>query len=178
MRRICLTGAESTGKSTLAPVLACHFGGVVVPEYGRQWAETHGLDFTSEALHAIATGHIAARAALAAQGPELIVEDTDIVMTSAWARMLHGGRDPALTAIPASADLYLLFAADTPWIDDSTRRFGSHERQRFHAVIEDELRQRGIVPAVITGSWAEREAVAIAAIEKILPPTVLERAGS
>lgn len=168
MKRVCLTGVESTGKSTLAPLLAQRFGGVVMAEYGRTWAEAHGLDFTPEALREIAAGHLAARAAIEAQRPSLIIEDTDIVMTSAWAQMLHGARDPLLTAIPGTADLYLLFAPDTPWIDDGTRQFGGGERVRFDAIIRDELAARGIVPVMVDGDWAARQAAAEAAIVRLL----------
>jgi NadR type nicotinamide-nucleotide adenylyltransferase len=168
MKRVCLTGVESTGKSSLAPILAQRFGGVVMPEYGRTWAETHGLDFTPEALHAIAEGHLEARGVIEGQQPRLIVEDTDIVMTSAWARMLHGARDPVLTAIAATADLYLLFARDTPWIDDGTRQFGGRERVRFDAIIREELAARGIVPVTVGGDWAARQAAAEAAVMKLM----------
>ena len=167
-KRVCLTGVESTGKSALAPKLAARFGGVVMPEYGRTWAETHGLDFTPAALHAIAAGHLAARARVVATRPGLIIEDTDIVMTSAWARMLHGVRDPVLSAIPATANLYLLFARDTPWIDDGTRQFGGRERVRFDAIIREELATRKITPVMVGGDWMAREAAAEAAISKLL----------
>ena len=164
IRRVVLTGVESTGKSTLAPQLAAHFGGVVMPEYGRRWAETNGTDFTPSALRDIAAGHLAATKALAATRPAIIIEDTDIVMTAAWAIMLHGQRDPVLSAIPATADLYLLFRPDTPWIEDGTRMFGGDQRTRFHNVVRDELGIRQITPVVIAGDWAARRAGAIAAI--------------
>jgi NadR type nicotinamide-nucleotide adenylyltransferase len=168
MKRICLTGVESTGKSTLAPVLAARFGGVVMPEYGRHWAETRGTDFTRQALRDIATGHVAERDRLAATAPSLIIEDTDIVMTSAWSVMLQGSRDPVLTAIPASADRYLLFAPDTPWIDDGTRQFDGERRARFHAIIVDEFAQRAITPIIITGDWASRAAAAETAVAAVI----------
>ena len=169
MKRVCLAGVESTGKSTLAPVLAAHFGGLVMPEYGRSWAEHHGTDFTPDALSEIAAGHLAIRAEIETASPKLIIEDTDIVMTSAWGHMLHGQRDPALSAIPATADLYLLFAADTPWVDDGTRQFGGRERRRFAALIDEEFTLRGITPTRIAGTWAERQATAIAAIARLSP---------
>jgi nicotinamide riboside kinase len=52
MKRICLHGPESTGKSTLATRLAAHFGCEVVPEYGRAYCEAHGTDIgMAELVH-------------------------------------------------------------------------------------------------------------------------------
>lgn len=165
MIRVCLTGAESTGKSTLAPRLTERFGGVVVPEYGRLYAEHHGTDFTPEDLRRIAAGHIAARRQAEKGGPRLIVEDTDIVLTCAWAEMLFGAPDPELEAIPASADLYLLFSPDVSWVDDGTRLFGSDERRAwFHRLIVDGLVRRGISAVSIAGDWERRYADAVAAV--------------
>jgi NadR type nicotinamide-nucleotide adenylyltransferase len=166
--RVCLAGVESTGKSTLAPQLAARFGGVVMPEYGRLWAETHGLDFTRAALRDIAIGHVEARAVLEATAPSLIIEDTDIIMTSAWSHMLHGRRDSLLSAMPANADLYLLFAPDTPWIDDGTRQFGGNRRARFHSIITQEFAQRNIMPVPIHGDWEARSRACEQAIAKLL----------
>ena len=157
MIRVCLTGTESTGKSTLAPRLAAHFGGIVVEEYGRTYAEAHGTDFTRSDLHRIAEGHLAKRREAELGRPRLIVEDTDIVLTAAWAEMLFGAPDPELEAIPATADLYLLFSPEVPWIDDGTRLFGTADRRaRFHALIEAGLARRGIAAVPIAGDWEER----------------------
>lgn len=167
MIRVCLTGAESTGKTTLAPRLAAAFGGVVVAEFGRTWAETHGTAFAAADLRAIAAGHVAARVAAEARRPALIVEDTDIVTTAAWAEMLFGAPDPALEAIPATADLYLMFGPDVPWIDDGTRLFGSDDRRaRFDALLRAAFARRGIVPVIVAGDWAERQAAAEDAITR------------
>jgi NadR type nicotinamide-nucleotide adenylyltransferase len=167
--RTCLTGAESTGKSTMAPRLAARFGGIVVAEYGRTYAETHGTDFHPVDLHRIAHGHIAARAAAEAAGPSVIIEDTDIVLTCAWAEMLFDHPDPVLEAIPATADLYILFSPDVPWIDDGTRLFGSTARRtRFHALIEAALARRSIVPVLAGGDWDERHSAAEAAIARAI----------
>lgn len=171
MIRVCLSGAESTGKSTLAPRLAARFGGIFVAEYGRVYAEAHGTDFTPADLHRIAAGHLALRRAAEAGRPRLIVEDTDIVLTAAWAEMLFGALDPALEAIPATAELYLLFSPNVPWIDDGTRLFGTAERRaRFHALIERGLARRGIAAVAIAGDWEQRYAQAEAAVAALLGP--------
>lgn len=165
--RVCLTGVESTGKSTLAPKLAAHFAGVVMPEFGRAHAELFGTNFSPAVLMAIAQGHRVGLAAIEAMHPALIIEDTDIITTAAWARMLHGP-DPELAQLPATAGLYLLFAPDVPFVADGTRQFDGGERQRFHTMIEAEFFERLIAPVLIEGDFAARECQAIAAIERWL----------
>ena len=39
MKRVLITGPESTGKSELAMALAQHYGGITVPEYAREYVE-------------------------------------------------------------------------------------------------------------------------------------------
>lgn len=173
MIRICLTGVESTGKTWASVPLAQRFGGVVLPEFGREWAETVGHDYGTPQLRAIAAIHAARRARLLAgiaktMGPRLIIEDTDVVMTQAWQMMLHGLRDPVLAAMPADADAYLLFSPDVPWLADGTRAFGGAERARFHAVVQAELALRGITPISIAGPWRQRLGQASAAIAATL----------
>src|SRR3546814_12717736 len=76
-RHICLHGAESTGKSTLAARLALRLGGLIVPEYGRTYAEANGTDLDETDLLAIFDGHRAATEAALAQQPDWLITDTD-----------------------------------------------------------------------------------------------------
>lgn len=161
---VCFAGVESTGKTRLAERLARRLDAVLVPEYGREHAETIGTDFSVEALRSIARIHAERRSRLLATSPRLLIEDTDVVMTAAWFRMLHGHRDGVLSALPASADLYLLFAPDTPWIADGTRQFVGRDRLLFQAAIEDEMAARNIEPVLIMGNWRQREAQVVAAL--------------
>lgn len=165
--RVCLTGAESTGKSTLAPKLAARFGGVVMPEFGRDYAEMFGTGFSTDDLLAIAIGHRAGLAAIEADKPALIIEDTDIVTTAAWARMLHGANG-VLRRLPANAGLYLFFEADVPFVADGTRMFDGAQRRQFQFMLEAEFRERRMTPVRIEGDFAARETAAVAAIEKWL----------
>ena len=167
MIRICFHGAESTGKSVLARRLEARFGWPWVPEYGRAYCEERGVELTMADLLAIAEGQDAATRATAASGPELLILDTDPLMTAAWAEMLFGEVPDALTGY-AKADLYLLFAPDVPWVEDGTRFFGSAEaRARFAAVAEAMLVRAGVPYERVSGSWAEREAQVVAAIGRL-----------
>ncbi|AMG75848.1 AAA family ATPase [Sphingopyxis granuli] len=165
-RRICLHGAESTGKSTLAPRLAARLGGLVVPEYGRAYAEANGTEFDEADLLAIFEGHVAATRAALAQRPRWLVSDTDPLMTQAWAVMLLGRRLPEIDAWDEVADLYLVPAMDLLWEEDGTRLFGSDlARRQFMDVAIGELERRKLRWAWVEGEGDTRLESALAAVE-------------
>lgn len=167
MIRICFHGAESTGKS----VLAANLGYPWVPEYGRHYAEVHGTDFTMTDLLAIAAGQDAAMRVAAVSRPELLILDTDPLMTAAWAQMLFGAVPAVMLAYP-KAELYLEFVADVPWIDDGTRLFGSAtERTRFAAITHDMLVRTAVPFVTISGDWVSR----VAAVRAIIAERVAMR---
>jgi len=170
IRTICLHGPESTGKSTIAGRLAAHFGGEVVDEYGREYAEARGIDFTMADLVEIGRMHDAGTQMLLLTGASPLILDTDPLMTAVWADMLFGRRDPWFDAWRNTADLYLLFDIDLPWIEDGTRMFGTPEkRQRFFDLSKAELERRGVRWALVSGEGEARYANALAAIEAAGP---------
>ena len=165
MIRVCLHGAESTGKSTLAGKLAARFDCPVVPEYGRAYAETHGVDFTMADLLAIAREQDLLMRQAAAASPRLLLLDTDPLMTAAWAEMLFGTVPDELLAYQ-KAEHYLLFSPEVPWVADGTRLFGTDaDRARFAAIAESVLDRAGVRYGRIGGDWDERERQARLAIE-------------
>lgn len=168
LRTICLHGPESTGKSTLAPRIAEYLGGEVVDEYGREYAEARGIDFTMRDLLEIAKTHDAGTRTMVAAGLRPLVLDTDPLMTAVWADMLFGDRDPWFDEWQGYADFYLLFDIDMAWRADGTRMFGTPElRQRFFDLSKAELKRRGVRWALVSGQGEERYANAIAAIEAV-----------
>lgn len=187
MRRIVLSGVESVGKSTMAQDLARRFGGLLVPEFGRTYTERLRRDLTLEDHYAIAEGHEIAADQAASANPPVLIEDTDIVMTTAWATMLFGGRDsaaagggpdfaaagggrdPILGRWPSRADLHLLLMPDVPFVKDPVRMFGAADaRARFHEVVVAEFRARKLTPVLVAGDWEARTRTAVRAIEAIL----------
>jgi NadR type nicotinamide-nucleotide adenylyltransferase len=162
--RVCFHGAESTGKSTLARQLGTELGCPVVGEHGRDYAELNGPDFAMTDLLAIARRQDELQREAEEAQPPLLLLDTDPLMTAAWAEMLFGEVPAELLAYP-KAEHYLLFAPDTPWIDDGTRCFGSPpERAQFAAIAEDVLARTGVPYRTIGGDWDERERQARAAL--------------
>ncbi len=165
-RTICLHGPESTGKTTVAARLAEALGGTVLDEYGREYAEARGTDFTMRDLVEIAKTHDAGTRMMLADSPPPLILDTDPLMTAVWADMLFGMRDPWFDAWQGTADFYLLFDIDLPWVADGTRLFGTREaRQRFFDLSQAELERRGVRWALVRGEGDARAAAALTAIE-------------
>lgn len=166
-RAICLHGAESTGKTTLAAQLAAETGAITVSEYGRSHCEVHKQPLTRDDLLLIGRAQQAMIAAASEWAGPLLLVDTDALMTAAWCEMLLGTRPPELMEAP-KADLYLLLEPDLPWVDDGTRFFGEpKDRHRFATIVEQVLRDAGVPFVRIAGEGAMRLEAARAAIGAI-----------
>lgn len=163
-RTICLHGAESTGKTTLAALLAAETGALTVGEYGRSHCETHRDPLTLDDLLLIGRAQQAMIAAASEWAGPLLIADTDALMTAAWTEMLLGQRPAELMAAP-KADLYLLLEPDLPWVDDGTRFFSEPEdRHRFAKLVAQVLEDAGVPFVRISGQGEARLAAARAAI--------------
>lgn len=170
MKRICLHGPESTGKSTLGTRLAAYLGCEVVPEYGRAYCEAHGTDIGMAELVHIAQIQDAMNRAAAARALELdagsVLFDTDPLITAVWAEMMFETRDPWFDDFTGYADLYLLLDIDLPFVDDGLRVYANaQQRLRFFNLCKAELKNRDVRYALIRGEGEARFQAALAAIK-------------
>ncbi|MFK3889996.1 AAA family ATPase [Sphingomonas sp. NPDC079357] len=169
LRTVCLHGPESTGKSTMAPRLAQQFDSICVAEFGRTYCETYGTDLTMADLVVIAQTQDAKARNAVASGASPVILDTDPLMSAVWADMMFGRRDPWFDQWRGTADLYLLFDIDLPWVEDGTRMFGSQrERRRFFDLSRRELERRGVPWVLIQGQGSRRYLNALTAIRAAL----------
>ena len=171
-KRVCLVGAESTGKTTLARSLAEHFQTVWVAEYGREYserklAEAGGYDFTSDEFTHIAQVQCERENAAARNANRILICDTDAFATSIWHRRYLHERSPAVEAIVAAhrrPDLYLLTDVNTPFEQDGTRD-GAAIREWMHELFVQELTANQRPYRFLSGSASERLASAMAMID-------------
>lgn len=173
--RVCVVGAESTGKTTLAGDLARHFGTVWVPEYGREYSERKlatggGYDFRSEEFAHIAARQCETEDEAARRANRILVCDTDAFATSIWHRRYVGARSPRVEEIAARhrrPDLYLLTDVRTPFVQDGTRD-GEHVRVWMHETFVGELRAQGRAFRAVEGARGERLRQSIGYIKELL----------
>lgn len=156
--RIAVLGAESSGKSTLCELLAEQHGTTWVPEYLREFVETHGrVPFETDQF-AIARTQREREDAAAARADRLLFCDTTPLMTALYSRVYWGRVDPQLAALASRHDyaLTLVTAPDTPWIADGLMRESEAVRARVYAMVVAELDARGIPFVLVEGNLPQR----------------------
>jgi nicotinamide riboside kinase len=133
MRRLCLLGGESAGKTTLARALAGELGAPFVAEYGRElWLDVGGT-FGVQQLLEVARVQVQreeealeqARAAAARRGASQawVVCDTSALTTAVYCLLDHGHAPAELQALARRPyDLTVLCALDFGFVQDGARR--------------------------------------------------------
>jgi NadR type nicotinamide-nucleotide adenylyltransferase len=168
-RRVCVTGAESTGKTTTAEQLATLYETVCVPEYGREYSvpkDARGEPWTTDEFVHIARRQQALEDEAAREANRLLFCDTDGLGTAIWHEQYLGSRSAEVEALAWSRvyDLTFLTCADIPWTQDGGRN-SDEVRQRMQRRFEQELAGRPEPVIELQGSLGERLAKATKAIE-------------
>lgn len=169
VKRVCIFGPESTGKTMLARRLAEHYKTAYVSEYARGLLnlKNHQVDY--EDIPRIARGQAASEDAMARQANRVLFCDTDLITTTIWSDVFF--KDcPQWIKTEASRreyDIYLLADIDVPWVDDP-QRFLPDERESFLRRCINELESRGRKYERINGSWDERFEQAVRVVDDLL----------
>jgi len=154
-------GAPSTGKSTLAETLAREFDTVWMPEYGREYWDTHQVDrrLTPEQLVEIARGHLEREEARLLEANRVLFTDTNAVTTYMFSLYYHGMAHPRLAQLAEAAvtryDLVFVCDIDIPY-DDTWDRSGDANRQVFQKQLLADLAVRRIPYILLSGSLDRR----------------------
>lgn len=169
IKRVVLTGPESTGKSVLSQQLAQYFQTNFVEEYGRTYVEKHGLDCDMLDLTHIAAGQLMYEDLAARKANRVLFCDTDLIVTQIWSEIFLNHHCPQWIIEvnhQRHYDLFLLMDVDIPWVDDGTREFSAIRQQHFFR-IKEELESRNLPYVVISGNFKERFENAVKAVERL-----------
>ena len=174
-KRVCLVGAESTGKTTLACQLAEHFHTILVEEYGREYSERKvaadgQYNWVTEEFEHIAKTQCERENEAAGRSNRILICDTDAFATSIWHRRYFCEASHAVDAIAAQhrkPDLYLLTDINTPFVQDGTRD-GEHIREWMHQMFVTLLTETGRSFKLLDGNFDDRLQKAIHHIEKLI----------
>jgi NadR type nicotinamide-nucleotide adenylyltransferase len=161
--RVCLTGPECIGKTTLAAQLASELGVSWVPEYAREYALTCGHVLSADDVESIARGQIENEDRV---GGEVLILDTDLLSTVVYARHYYAACPDWIeqAARDRRADLYLLLDTDIAWEADAARDAGGDQREDLFDAFRTTLDEFEAQWEIVSGVGEER----VSAAKKII----------
>jgi len=158
VQRIAILGAESSGKSTLSEALARRYRTIWVPEYLREFVDTHARVPHEDDQFGIARTQRAREDAAVERANRFLFCDTTPLLTALYSRVYWGRVDAELAALDTRHDyaLTLVTAPDTPWEPDGLQRESEEVRQRVHRMLLGTLAARGIDYLLLEGDLPHR----------------------
>ena len=159
VKRVCLLGAESTGKTTLARSLAERYGTAWNPEYGRPDTEIgrpERAEWTSWEFTHIARMQCWYEDFLARVARRVLFSDTDAFTTAVFHEVYLGAPATGFDELVARPyDLRVVCGLDVPWRRDGIREF-EKQRRWMHERYVEQARASGAPWLVVEGSLDER----------------------
>jgi NadR type nicotinamide-nucleotide adenylyltransferase len=175
VKRVCILGAESTGKTTLAADLAERYGTLWVPEYGRVYTEVGrrpDAPWTSDEFDHIAHVHGWYEDFLAGYANRVLFCDTDAFVTARFHEAYLGAPAPddlAALAATRGYDLFVLCDVATPFVQDGRRL--EHGRSEMHAAYRARLEGADVPWVEVPGSRSERVEQTAAQVDALISAT-------
>jgi len=170
LKKVVIIGPESTGKSTLASLLAKYYHTSWVPEYAREYIERLDRPYIERDLQDIAKGQLIAEDREAKYAKRVLICDTNLLVVKVWSEHKFGAcYDEIIDQVNnRKYDLYLLMNPDIPWVEDPLREH-PQMREFFYDIYKEEIIKSGVPYVEITGEeFYFRKLTAVGAIDKLL----------
>ncbi len=159
---VVFLGAPSTGKTSMAEAMAADFNTVWMPEYGREYWETHQVNrrLTLQQLVEIAAGHLIREDAALLQARDYLFTDTNVLTTRIFSYYYHDSAAPDLENMALQHagryDLVFLCDIDIPF-DNTWDRSGEVNRATMQKQIIADLHCRKIPFITLRGDLEARK---------------------
>ena len=177
VKKVLLTGSESTGKSTLAINLAHRFNTNYIEEVGRDLSQRSGTDMLMlpEDFTEILLQHKINEFHMIKHSHKVLFIDTDALITQFFMMFLNGQEieknvllSNAIDAL-TTYDLILFLEPDVPFVQDGDRSdIIRADRITYSEQIKDLMRTHGKEVVSIGGTYQERYMAAIAEVARLL----------
>jgi NadR type nicotinamide-nucleotide adenylyltransferase len=170
--KIVITGAESTGKSTLSEALSTYFQAKWIPEFSRSYVENLHRNYTCADVEKIARHQIEEEKD-AEEESGLVFFDTWLIITKVWFEFVYGKCPGWIHNYirESNIDLFLLCDIDIPWVSDPVRENGGENRKILQEIYRKQIELYGFRYQVVSGIGDERLKNAITIIEQFLNET-------
>ncbi len=167
MIKVVITGAECSGKTTLAKDLSQYYNTPLVPEYARTYLNNLDRPYEQSDLKHIAIGQLESEQKYVSE--DLIICDTSLLVIKVWSQVKYGSVHPWLTVLLEDAipDLYILPDWDIPYEEDPLREHPD-DRKMLHDNYVDELNMQIAPWGSVTGSKAERLKQAVKRVDEMI----------
>ena len=168
LKRISITGPESTGKSWLAEKLSAHYREPWAEEYSREYLNKLNRPYNFEDILLIAQGQFKLEEDNARSAAAYLFCDTDFLVTRIWSLVKYGKSHPwiDLMANTHIYDHYLLCNTDLPWEPDPLREHPELRNELMQLYL-DELTFRNLPYTVISGQGDDRLQAAVKVINTL-----------
>ena len=155
VKKLCLFGPESVGKTTLAAQLATEFQTIFVPEVARDLITSNDLNLDD--FVRIGQAQTEAVRAAEQQANRILFCDTDVITTQIYSDIYLHQIPPILYELEQQVqyDAYVLLDIDVPWVADNLRDF-RHQRTEMLTRFRHELDTRALPYQFISGPYSER----------------------
>jgi NadR type nicotinamide-nucleotide adenylyltransferase len=167
IKRIAITGPESTGKSKLTEALARHYNTQWVPEFAREYLNKLKREYSFDDLRKIAEGQFKQEEEKAKQVDECLFIDTEFLVMKIWSFHKYGKCDPWIIDKFENHryDLFLLCDIDLPWQPDPQREHPDKRQYLFDWYLK-ELTEANVRFELVTGKGSQRVDHAIQIINR------------
>jgi len=159
LRKIVITGPESTGKTELSKALAVRLNARWIPEYARGYVENIGRSYQYEDLEIIARYQIQQEEEESAiSGNGILIFDTWLIITKVWFEVVYSKSPVWIEEYIAEAniDIFLVCSPDLPWIADPVRENGGEMRNRLFERYCLEIEKYGFKYEIVEGLGEDR----------------------
>lgn len=166
VKKVCIYGPDSCGKSTLTIDLAKYYKTSFVPEIARsmfEWSDLLIDNLNINHLEQFAKLQHEAVNSMKHFANKVLFCDSDNITTQIYSEIYCGYVTEEIKKYELSYDLFLFLDIDTTYIEEGQRNL-AHRRKEMRQRFMKELERRNIDYVVISGSWKERFDKAVSVI--------------